>query len=57
MMLYKNTKVIVCSLKGDTDFFHIVAWVLQGDALAPYMLMTRLDFLLRTLIDLIKENG
>ena len=31
MMLYKNTKAIVCSLNGDTDFFNIVTGVLQGD--------------------------
>ena len=33
MMFYKNTKVKVRSLDGDTDFFDIVAVVLQGDAL------------------------
>ena len=31
MMLYKNMKVKVCLLDGDTDFFDIVASVLQGD--------------------------
>ena len=31
MMLYKNTKVTVPSLNGDTDFFDIVAGVLLGD--------------------------
>ena len=30
MMLYKNTKVKVRSLGGDTDFFNIVTSVLQG---------------------------
>ena len=35
MMLYKNTKVKVCSPDGDTDYFDIVAGVLQGDTLAP----------------------
>ena len=34
MMLYKNTKVKVHSLDGDTDYFDIVADVLQGDILA-----------------------
>ena len=38
MMLYKNTKVEVCSLDGDTDFFDIVADVLQGDILSVYNL-------------------
>ena len=31
MMLYKNTKVKVPSPDGDTDYFHILAGVLQGD--------------------------
>ena len=37
MMLYRNTKVKVCSLDGDTDYFDIVAGVLQEDTLAPYL--------------------
>ena len=35
MMLYKNTNVKVRFLDGDTDYFDIVAGVLQGDTLAP----------------------
>ena len=31
MMQYKNTKVEVFSTYGDTDYFDIVAGVLQGD--------------------------
>ena len=37
MMLYRNTKVKVRSPDGDTDYFDIVAGVLQGDTLAPYL--------------------
>ena len=37
MMLYKNTKVKVCSIDRDTDFFDIVTSVLQGYILAPYL--------------------
>ena len=57
MMLYKNTKVKVRSLDGDTDFFDIVAGVLQGDTLAPYPLIICLDYVLRTSIDLMNKNG
>ena len=57
MILYRNTKVKVCSLDGDTDYFDIVAGVLQGDALAPYLFIICLDYVLRTSIDKIKENG
>ena len=57
MMLYKNTKVKVCSPDGDTDFFDIVAGVLQGNTLAPYLVLICLDYVPRTFKDLMKENG
>ena len=57
MMLYRNTKVKVCSPDGDTDYFDIVAGVLQGDTLAPYVFIICLDYMLRTSIDRMKENG
>ena len=57
MIHYRNTKVKVCSPDGDTDYFDIVAAVLQGDTLAPYLFIICLDYVLRTSIDKIKENG
>ena len=57
MMLYRNTKVKVCSPDGDTDFFDIVAGVLQGDTLVLYVFIICLDYVLQMFIDLIKENG
>ena len=56
-ILYKNTKVNVRSPDGDTEYFDIVAGVLQGDTLAPYLFIICLDYVLRTLIDKIRENG
>ena len=56
-ILYRNTKVKVHSLDGDTEYFDIVAGVLQGDTLAPYLFIISLDYVLRTSIDKIKENG
>ena len=56
-ILYRNTKVKVRSPDGLTDYFDIVAGVLQGDTLAPYLLIICLDYVLRTSIDKIKENG
>ena len=41
----------------DTEYFDIVAGVLQGDTLAPYLFIICLDYVLRTSIDKIKENG
>ena len=57
MMLYKNTKVKVCSLDVDTDSCNIVAGVLQGNTLASFLFIIYLDYVLQTLIDLMKENG
>ena len=57
MILYRNTKVKVHSLDGDTEYFDIVAGVLQGDTLAPYLFIICLDYVLRTSILKIKENG
>ena len=50
-ILNENTKVKVRSLDGDTEYFNIVAGVLQGDTLAPYLFIICLDYVLRTLTD------
>ena len=57
MMLYKNMKVKVRSSNGDTDYFDIVAGVLQGDTLASSLFIICLDYVLRTSIDLMKGSG
>ena len=56
-ILYRNTKVKVRSPDGDTEYFDIVAGVLQGDTLAPSLLFIYLDYLLRTSIDKTRESG
>ena len=56
-ILYRNTKVKVRSPVEDTEYFDIVAGVLQGDTLAPYLFIICLDYVLRTSIDKIRENG
>ena len=56
-MLYRNTKVKVRCLDGNTDYFDIVAGVLQRDTLAPYLFIICLDYLLGMSIDKIKDNG
>ena len=56
-ILYGNTKVKVRSPDGDTEYFDIVAGVLQGDTLALYLFIICLDYVLRTSIDKIRENG
>ena len=57
MIHYKNMKVMVYLLEGETDFFNIVIGVLQGDTLVSYLFIVCLDYVLQTSIDLIKENG
>ena len=56
-ILYRNTKVKVRSPDGDTVYFDIVAGVLQGYTLASYLFIIYLDYVLRTSIDKIRENG
>ena len=47
---------LVRSPDGDTEYFDIVAGVLQGDTLAPYLFIICLDYVLRISIDKIREN-
>ena len=55
-ILYRNTKVKVRSPDGDKEYFDIVA-LLKGDTRVPYRFIICLDYVLRTSIDKIKENG
>ena len=41
----------------ETDYFDIVAGVLQRDILAPYQFIICLDYVLRTSFDIMKDNG
>ena len=50
----KNTKAMVRSPDGDTDFFEIVAAVLQGYKLTLYMFIFSRDYVLQMSTDLIK---
>ena len=50
-------KVKVHSPDGDTDYFDIVAVVLQRDTLAPYLFIICLDYVLRMTTDLMKDNS
>ena len=56
-ILYRNIEVKVRSPDGDTEYFDIVTEVLQGDTLAPYFFIICQDYVLRTSIDKIRENG
>ena len=47
---------MVCLLDGYTDSFGIVAVILQRDTLVPYLFIICVYYILRTSINLIKEN-
>ena len=46
-ILYKDTVAQVLTPDGETDFFDVIAGVLQGDTLAPYLFIIALDYALR----------
>ena len=56
-ILFRSIKVTVRSPGGDTEYLDIVVGVLQRDTLAPYLFIICLDYVLRTSIDKIRENG
>ena len=56
-MVYRNTKVKARSPDGNSDYFDIVAGVLQGDTLVPYLFIICLDYVLRIYIDKMKDVG
>ena len=47
MIAYKNTKSIVRTDDGDTDFINTSGRVLQGDTLAPFLFIICLDYVLK----------
>ena len=57
MMQFENRKPLVHLPEGDTDFFDVVAGVLQGDVLTPNLFLIFLDQEFRMSIDLMKENS
>ena len=56
MMLDKNTKVMVRSPDGDSQFFDIFTGVMKGYTLELYIFILYQDSILRTSKDQIKEN-
>ena len=46
-LLYEKTRAKVQSRDGETDYFEILAGVLQGDTLAPYLFAIVIDYVMR----------
>ena len=45
-ILYKDTEARMITPDGDTEFFEILAGVLQGDTLARFLFIIALDYAL-----------
>ena len=56
-ILYMDTVAQVLSPDGDTDFFKILAGVLQGDTLAPFLFIVALDYALRIATSNAEQTG
>ena len=50
-VMYTDTKAKVLSPDGETELFDILAGVLQGDTLAPYLFVIALDYALRNALN------
>ena len=50
-IMYTDTMAKVLSPDGETDFFEILAGVLQGDTLAPFLFVIVIDYVLRTAVE------
>ena len=55
--LYTNTSATIITPDGETNLFEIVAGVLQGDTLAPFLFILVLDYVLRLSLDSMQEKG
>ena len=49
--LYMDTRARILSPDGETEFFKILAGVLQGDTLAPYLFIIVIDYIMRLTIE------
>ncbi|XP_072165156.1 uncharacterized protein [Diadema setosum] len=53
---YCKTHAKVCSPDGETEYFEILAGVLQGDTLAPFLIIVALDYALRIAVNCKEEE-
>ena len=56
-LLYVNTRGKVITPDGETELFDILAGVLQGDTLAPYLFVIALDYCMRQALSRHPEIG
>ena len=56
-VMYTDTSSTVLSTDGETPSFPILAGILQGDTLAPFLFIMVVDYVLRISVDSISEKG
>ena len=56
-VLYSNTKSTILTPDGETEHFDILADILEGDTLAPFLFIIVIDYIMRVSVDTKKENG
>ena len=56
-LLYSGTKSSVQTPDGETDTFPIIAGILQGDTLAPFLFILVVDYVMRVSVDKISNFG
>ena len=55
-LMYQDTRAKVVTPDGDTEMFEILAGILQGDTLAPFLFVIVLDYALRNAINGMEEE-
>lgn len=56
-VLYTDTTATIITSDGETDPFNVLAGILQGDTLAPFLFIIVLDYVLRISLDNNKHKG
>ena len=57
VFLYSNTKSTILTPDGETEHFDILAGILQGDTLAPFLFIIVIDYIMCVSVDTMGENG
>ena len=56
-VMYTDTSATILTPDGETPSFPILAGILQGDTLAPYLFIIVVDYVLRISVDTMSEKG
>ena len=56
-VMYTDTSSTILTTDGETLSFPILAGILQGDTLAPFLFIIVVDYVMRISVDTMSENG